>query len=177
VDSNAGRDESFTDNSMSFDREQFVSDLRAVVKQGVQFRHQGREPETGLDCINLPGWAYREQGLEFPAELDQQMREYPEEPDGWKMLEILRQWFTEIPVVDNKVPDAQPGDLIVCYVMRNPKHMAVLVEINPDAKLRESWATVVEAWRAPTSKTGKLVDQPLDWRRRIAACFRIPDFA
>jgi len=162
---------------MTFERQRFVVDLRAVVKQGVIFRHQGRDPATGLDCVNTPAWAYREQGLAFPPELDKEIREYPEEPDGWNMLAILRQWFTEIPVVNNRVPEAQPGDLIVCYVLRNPKHMAVLVELNLDAGPRQSWATVVEAWRAPDNKVGKLLDQPLDWRRRIAACFRIPDFA
>jgi hypothetical protein len=161
---------------MTFDRERFVSDLRALVKQGVGFKHQGRDPETGLDCINLPAWAYREQGLTFPAELDKETREYPEEPDGWRMREILRQWFIEIPVVDNRVLEAQPGDLLLCYVMKNPKHMAVIVDLIPDAEPRKPWAWVVEAWRSPDNKIGKLLDQPLDWRRRICACFRIPDF-
>lgn len=161
---------------MTFDRERFVADLRAIVKQGVQFRHQGRSPETGMDCVNTPAWAYCEQGLAFPTELDQEMRIYPEDPDGWKMLKILRQWFIEIPIVDHRAPEAQPGDLLLCYVMTNPKHMAVIVEVYPDAKPRESWARVVEAWRSTDNKSGKLLDQPLDWRRRICACFRIPDF-
>lgn len=174
---------------MKLDRGKFVDDARALAKQGVAFRHQGCDPATGMDCVNLPRYLCGLQGIELPAELNNAMSTYSEEPDGQEMLRTIRKpysypaspsgvfQFIEIPVVDNRVPDAQPGDLIVCYVMRNPKHMAVIVELMLDAKDRQPWATVVEAWRAPTSKTGKLIDQPLDWRRRIAACFRIPDFA
>lgn len=152
---------------MSLDRQRFVDDARALVAQGVQFRHQGSSPETGMDCINLPAWGARQQGIELPDELTNAMRAYSEQPDGRKMLELIRQHFIEIPVVDNKVPDAQLGDLLVLYVFRNPKHMAIVSALDP--------MFVIEAWRSPDKTTGKLHETPLDFRRRIAACFRIPD--
>lgn len=151
---------------MSFDRQRFVFDLRALVAQGVMFRHQGRDPETGLDCIHAPAWAYKAQGLQFPPELEAQMKNYSEAPNGWRMMEIMRQWFQEIPVIDNQVPDAEPGDLLQVYVRRNPQHVAVITELNP--------IMVIEAYRCITVKIGQLTEQPLRWR--IAACFRIPDF-
>lgn len=154
---------------MKFNREQFVEDMRDLARQGIRFRHQGKDVATGLDCIHAPKIGYEKQGLRLPEELDREFDAYTENPDGWKMIEIMRKWFQEIPVVDNQVPDAEPGDLLVLYAIRNPKHVAILVSKEP--------LTIVEAYRSVDTRTGKLIEWPLDSRRRIAACFRIPDFA
>lgn len=152
---------------MRFDPDQFVRDMRSLVNQGVIFRHQGDDPRTGLDCVNYPRWGYRQQGLDLPAELNKEFEDYSESPDGWRMQEILKKWFLQIPVIDNKVPDARPGDLLQLYVFRNPRHVAVIVETVP------IW--IVEAHRSLDTKVGKILEQPLDPRRKIAACFRFPD--
>ena len=144
---------------MSFDRKQFVEDLRALVKQGVKFRHQGQDPATGLDCVNFPRWGYRKQGLELPPELDREFQSYTESPDGWRLIEIMRKWFQELDPVK-----AEPGDLFIIYSRSNPCHLAVKVTDTLN----------VEAYRF--ANEGKLVEQPLDPRRRIATAFRIPDF-
>lgn len=159
---------------MTLDRKRFIEDLRSLVAQGVQFRHLGKRPETGLDCIHTPAYAAAMQGIVLPDELKAAMESYSDQPDGWAMLEKLRaqpKYFQEIPVIDNKVPDeALPGDLLQMFVYRNPKHMAVLSGRDP--------FTVIEAWRSMASPTGKLIEVPLDFRRRVAACFRmITDFA
>ncbi len=152
---------------MKFNRSQFVDDMRALVKQGVMFRHLGKDPKTGLDCIHAPAWGVRKQGIVFPEEIDREMEAYSEQPDGWKMIDIMRRWFIEIPVLDNSVPEAEPGDLLILYARRNPRHMAI--------KVAED--LIVEAYRSEDQKIGELLEHPLDPRRRIAACFRIPDFA
>lgn len=154
---------------MTLDRQRFIDDLRGLIARGVQFRHLGKDPATGLDCIHTPAWAAQEQGIILPDELEREMDAYSDQPDGWKMLELLRgqpKYFQEIPVIDNKVPDeALPGDLLQMFVYRNPKHMAILSGRDP--------LMVIEAWRSATSTTGKLIEVPLDFRRRVAACFRM----
>lgn len=151
------------------DRERFISDARALVLKGIAFRHQGRDPVTGLDCVSVPRYLCELQGIVLPEELQRAMESYSEQPDGWAMLEKLRaqpRYFQEIMVTDNKVPiEALPGDLLQMFVYRNPKHMAILSSQSP--------LMVIEAWRSATSKTGKLIEVPLDFRRRVAACFRM----
>lgn len=143
--------------------------MRELAQQGVVFRHQGQDPATGLDCINYPRWGVRKQGIELPPDLEREFDAYSENPDGWRMMEIMRRWFQEFPVADNTLPpEAMPGDLLQLYVKRNPKHLAVIVNREP--------LIVVEAWMSADKKQGKVIEWPLDFRRRIAACFRIPDF-
>lgn len=147
--------------------------MRAMVAQGVRFRHNGKDPMTGLDCVHAPAWGVQQQGIDLPVELQLAMKSYSEQPDGWAMLAKIRsvpKYFLEIPVIDCQVPaEAEPGDLLQMYVFRNPKHMAILSSRAP--------LSVIEAWRAPDKKIGKLLEQPLDFRRRVAACFRILDIA
>jgi hypothetical protein len=152
---------------MKFDRQQFVSDLRGLVLRGTAYRHLGREPETGLDCVHAPAWGYRKQGLHLPDELTQAMQAYSEQPDGYAMVALMKKHFIEIPVINNSVPDAKISDLIVLYVHRNPKHVGIVTELQP--------LTIVEAWRSLDGKIGKLREQAVDFRQRIANCFRIPD--
>lgn len=169
---------------MTLDRQRFIDDLRGLVAQGVSFRHLGRDPATGLDCVHTPAWGARQQGIELPEELQRAMESYSEQPDGWAMLEKLRaqpKYFQEIPVMDNKVPiEALPGDLLQMFVYHNPKHMAIFSrrelyvsghDISGPIFTERPW--VIEAWRSATSKTGKLIEVPLDFRRRVAACFRM----
>ncbi len=148
---------------MTFDRQRFVEDAIALVEQGVRFRHQGTDPETGLDCINLPRYLCAQQGVQLPPELLKEFESYSENPDGWRLLEIMEQYF-------EKVETSTAGDLLIIYARRNPKHLAVQVsDDNPPM--------IVEAYRSETEPKGSLKRQPLDFRRRVAARFRIPDFA
>jgi cell wall-associated NlpC family hydrolase len=148
---------------MMLDRQKFIDDARALVKQGVIFRHQGSDPITGLDCINLPRYLCEQQGMKLPPELEKEFESYSENPDGWRLLEIMRRWFVEL-------ESSSAGDLLILYARRNPKHLAI--QISDDAP-----PMIVEAYRSESDKTGRLIEQPLDFRRRVAARFRIPDFA
>jgi cell wall-associated NlpC family hydrolase len=148
---------------MNYNRQQFIDDARALAKQGVIFRHQGSDPATGLDCINLPKYLYEKQGLKLPAELAREFESYSEQPDGWNLLEIMRKWFPEI-------ESSSAGDLLIIYARRNPKHLAIQVTDDEPPM-------IVEAYRSESQKIGAIIDHPLDFRRRIAARFRFPDFA
>lgn len=148
---------------MTFDRQRFINDAIALADQGVRFRHQGEDPDTGLDCINLPRYLCGLQGIRLPGELSVEFRSYSENPDGFRLLEIMRRWFPELQT-------SSAGDLLIIYARRNPKHLAIQVsDDNPPM--------IVEAYRSETDPNGALKHQPLDFRRRVAARFRIPDFA
>lgn len=147
---------------MKFNRQQFIDDARALVEQGVIFRHQGSDPATGMDCINLPRYLYEKQGLYLPVALAKEFEAYHEQPDGQHLLAIMRQWFIEI-----ETDKAEPADMLILYARRNPQHLAIKIGEN----------LVIEAYRQMDKKIGKLIEQPLDSRRRIAAVFRFPDFA
>lgn len=147
---------------MRFNREQFVSDALALTKLNIPWRHQGRDPLTGLDCIGMPRFLYRSQGLELPEELDREFRSYHHKPDGKKLLRVMREFFTEI-----TRDELQPADLIVAFIYSNPQHMAVVV--SPDS--------VVEAFRSSDGYVCRVLERKLKATRHIAACFRIPDEA
>ena len=149
---------------MKFDRKQFVEDVRNLVTQGVVFRHQGSDPATGMDCINTPRWGYERQGLTLPAEISAEFATYGRHPDGEHFLATMRRWFIEL-----EFTETEPGDLFVLYARRNPQHMAIKVTNDDPPR-------IVEAYCSVTDLIGKLIEWPLDPRRRIAACFRIPDF-
>lgn len=146
---------------MTFNIERFISDLLSLTDREVRWTHQGREPETGLDCIGYPRWAITLQTT-LPAALEDEFRAYHKTPDGARLLRVMQQWLIEVPA-----GEAQRGDILLLYHKRNPQHVAVLVEPG----------FVVEAVTFPGSGIGKVLKQKLDPRRRIAACFRIPEFA
>lgn len=145
---------------MKFDREQFIRDLRELAEQGIPWVHKGRSL-VGLDCVGGPRYAVEKQGIQLPAELIKVFDDYHRPPDGQKFLTTMRAWFTEIPK-----DHAEDGDLLVIYVRKNPCHLAV--------KMPEG---IAEAYESMDGSVSKFLIGPLDPRRRIAACFRIPDFA
>src|SRR5262249_39784985 len=106
------------------DRQRFIDDIRSLARMKIVFRHQGRSLETGMDCINAPAWAFENQGLSLPAELNQEFESYHERPDGERLLAIMRKWFLELPP---QWEVAEPGDLVIFYARRNPQHLAVKV--------------------------------------------------
>lgn len=142
-----------------FNRALFIHDLCELADQDIPFLHQGCDPRTGVDCINLPRLAYEKQAR-LPEELEREFDAYHVRPDGVRLLRVMRSWFTEI------LPqDAQPGDMLIFFARKNPQHLATLVAENE----------IVEAYRSDDGHIHRVLRQPLDPRRRIAAAFRIPD--
>src|SRR5689334_23048152 len=142
-----------------FDRKQFIEDLKYLADRKVRWRHQGSNVETGMDCIGSLRWAYRQQGLELPPELDKEFAAYHRPPDGWHMYEVLKKFFIEIPR-----EETEPADLLQVFNRKNPCHIAVKV----DDKL------VAEAFESMDGAISKFIIRPFDPRYRVLACFRIP---
>lgn len=146
-----------------FDREQFIRDVREIAERGLPFRNQTCSEEVGVDCINLPRLAYERQG-KLPAALLEEFRAYYLVPDGRKLLATMRKWFQEI-----TSEKSQAGDLYVIYDRKNPCHVATRIN-DGDPPM------IAEAYKSHDGAINKTLIQPLDYRRRVAAIFRIPDF-
>jgi len=139
------------------DKDKFVSDLMGQRDKETRWRHQGKDPDVGLDCVGLPRWAFSQQ-FDMPAELESELLAYHRKPDGQKLLNTIRAWFDEVDRTE-----MQKADLVVIYDRRNPQHIAIATdEIH-----------VVEAYAS--GLTMKVVYWPLGTWREIAGVFRFPE--
>jgi len=142
---------------MKFDRQAFIDELYRLARLNIPWLHQGDNPDVGFDCIGVIKYAVERQML-FPAELAKEFAAYHRPPNGLHMLKVIRRWLPEVD------PDeAEPGDLYVVYVRRNPCHMSIQMPDN----------MVAEAFEAPG--TSRFMIRPFNQLDRIAACFRVPD--
>lgn len=130
-------------------RDQVVAMARTCL--GVRFRHQGREPEQGLDCVGLVIYTRKQLGLSSFDYLN-----YAHTPDPAKLIELLRAELVPI-----EIDEVQPGDVLHFRVGNNPVHVGLATDngvIHSVANLRG----VVEH---------RLDDE---WRSRIVAAYQIP---
>lgn len=138
------------------DKDKFVSDLMSKIGTETRWRHQGKDPNVGLDCLGFPRWGFMQQ-FDMPTDLESELLAYHRRPDGQKLLRTIRQWFDEFPVSAR-----QKADLVVIYDRRNPQHIAIATdEIH-----------VVEAYAS--GLTMKIVYWPLGTWRETAGAFRFP---
>lgn len=147
---------------MILDVDKFVADALALVGTETRWRHKGRDPQVGLDCIGLPRWLYLRQCETFPAELEEAFKVYSRRPDGQKFLATLREYFDEVPQNGTRETIMQKGDLIVIYDRRNPQHIAIACD---DKNVVESFAS---------GRNMKIVYWPLGVWREVAGVFRFP---
>lgn len=147
---------------MIVDKQRFIDDLISLAERNppVRFLHQGRDPETGLDCIGALRWAYMQQAGPLPEELEREFDAYLRNPNGDYFLSVLRVWFDE---ADRS--ERRPGDLLLIYARKNPQHMAVMV----------NESEVFEMYCSPAAGVSKALRQRLDPRRVVAAVFRFPE--
>lgn len=147
---------------MKFDRQRFLADLRELATQDIKWRHKGwTDPEIGFDCTGVIRYAVELQGIALPEELKEAFESYHRPPNGRRLLATMRKWLMEVEP-DNR----QPGDLIQCYVSKNPCHVAVEMG---EGMIAEAFAN--------STGVSKFMIWTMPFDRRIAACFRIPDFA
>lgn len=66
-----------------------AEEARALI--GTRFRHQGRDPEVGLDCVGLVLAAHAAAGIEIEAPAD-----YPRHPDARELSGLLNQEFERL---------------------------------------------------------------------------------
>lgn len=92
--------------------------------RGVKFRHQGRDPATGLDCVGLLHAMLTR--LEYPAIID--VEGYRRTPSATVIRETMQANFDEIPVSECGL-----GDI---FLMRlsgaKAKHASVIVSVDTD---------------------------------------------
>ena len=112
-----------------------VERARALI--GCRFRPQGRDPQTGLDCIGLACAAYRVPTTEIPFDYRLRGNHYGQLVNG------LRPWFRRVAKAGGRA-----GDLVLLEVAPDQFHVAVLTHagfVHADARLRK----VVEAPGTP----------------------------
>lgn len=114
-----------------------------------------------MDCVFSPRWAVERQGIQLPKELADEFEHYHRPPDGVRMMAVMRKWFQEV-----EPSQAIPGDLLVARVGKRTSH--VLIKI--------SETEIAEAYESVDGSVSKFLIRPMP-HYRIAACFRIPDFA
>lgn len=119
----------------------------------VRFRHQGRSPVEGLDCIGLVIWTMRELGLS-----DYDYGHYAAIPaDAAPMTAELERLMERIPL-----EQAKEGDVLRFNMAGVPLHVGIKTDIG-----------VIHA----LSTRGKVVEHRLDekWGRRVIEAWRIKE--
>lgn len=137
--------------------EDVVREAKALL--GVPYRHQGRDPETGIDCVGLPVIIVRRLGGAVEDYTAYQM-----EPDGRTLLDYVRR------NCDPVFNDMRLGDLLVFYFRRRrelPQHVGIVVQLDPPMFLHTH------------SGTGKVIEVDFDerWQRRLHSIHRLKGVA
>jgi len=138
----------------------FISAARSFI--GTPFRHQGRRPGVGLDCIGVMVCAAWAAGYEVDD-----IANYSRRPNG-QLIPNLERQLDSIPI-----DDAEPGDIVAFWITRcgNPQHIGVLSFINP--------MTIIHARLVPRSVKGSFVCEsqlsPDEIARLHPRAFRLRD--
>lgn len=132
-------------------------EILAVARQclGTPFRHQGRQPGKGMDCVGVIAHTAQATGI---SQYD--VTNYSRLPQGQAILEhLLKAGMTQIPPAL-----AQAGDVLVMRFEREPQHLALVTDKG-----------ILHAYM----QAGKVVEHRLDavWRSRIVAAFQFPGVA
>lgn len=118
---------------------------------GTPFRHQGRMPGRGLDCVGVIACIGRELGL-----FQYDVVGYARQPTSWSSLKrhVVAAGFTPVQV-------ARPGDVHLMAIVDRPQHVAIQTERG-----------ILHAWM----QARRVVEHGLDelWASRIVASYRFP---
>lgn len=123
---------------------------------GRPFRHQGRRPETGFDCIGLVLYAYSTAGHSHIMSKDR--RGYGRLPVGNVLRDAIEQVFdrTDMP---------SPGDIAVFAFAKSAQHVGIVTEIG----LCHS--------HNPQGGDHKVVEHALDerWMRHLVGFYKLKE--
>jgi len=148
-------------------RERIVACARTWL--GTKFQHQGRRRGQGLDCIGLPVMVAVELGIRLTdgsSATPYMFGDYCAQP-------IARGARVQIEcerlLVQKKIEDALPGDLLVMRIPSEPCHIAMLAELTFS---RAKMTTIIHAY----SGAKKVVEHIFDdrWRWRVCGAFYFP---
>lgn len=126
---------------------------------GVRFRHQGRDPKTGLDCVGF--------GLQYAKCLGLPLRDrkaYERDPDGRLREYICHVMGEPVEVGPGSGARVQEGDAVMMeWAPGVPRHVAMITD----------WAGITHVMHAD-SDMGRVVEHRLsdEWRARIVAVWR-----
>ncbi|RMF71341.1 MAG: hypothetical protein D6740_06865, partial [Alphaproteobacteria bacterium] len=129
-----------------------IATARSLI--GTPFRHQGRLPGRGLDCVGLALVVARRLGLS-----GYDWTGYPRLPQP----ELLFAHAARAGFQRKTVARAAAGDLLVMRFHADPCHVAIATE---------QLAGIIHA----CARRGRVVEHRLDrrWRERIVGCFAFP---
>jgi len=115
------------------------------------FRHQGRDPGKGLDCVGILICASKELGI-----TDFDYKNYTMRPDTKVMMKYMSQFADRIPI-----KEAKAGDIYQLHFTDEPTHYAVITSDN----------TILHAYL----RAGKCVEHSMNdhWKRRITYAWRL----
>lgn len=136
-----------------------IAEIRALV--GVRYRHQGRNPATGLDCVGL--------GLQYAKALGLPLRDrkaYSRHPDGKLRDSICHVMGPPIAQGAGCGALVQEGDAVMMeWTPGVPRHVGMISQINGVLHF-------IHADSSPTVR--KVVEHRLsdDWRTRIVSVWR-----
>jgi cell wall-associated NlpC family hydrolase len=132
-------------------RQDIIEFARSLV--GTRFKHQGRLPGAGLDCIGVIAVTAQHFGFTY-----HDMSGYSNRPDGVTLLREFRKCLVEI-----EAREVQCGDVLTfwCEAPNKVQHAAI-------ASDRGMIHSTIEFRR--------VVEHRMDdfWRQRLAVCFRFP---
>jgi hypothetical protein len=131
---------------------------------GVRYRHQGRIPARGLDCLGLGYIALKAIGY-VPRDPDIfSRRDYPAEADDDDLAQSLQSEAGEVS------GPLQLGDVLLFRwpTQEHAGHMGVISRLTPDGPV---FAHACISHR-------RVTEQPLkdEWEKRLVAAYRLRDF-
>ncbi len=122
---------------------------------GSPFRHQGRSPEHGMDCVGLIVYVSKSLGLS-----DFDMVDYKKIPRQKAISRIAR----EAGFAEKSISEMKPGEVVILRMGKYLEHAAILSDRG-----------IIHA----CEKFGRVVEHGLDaeWLSRIISVHSFPDFS
>jgi len=138
-----------------------VADVDPRQYIGVPWRHQGRNPAVGLDCVGFAALHLANHGIQVQDRAD-----YGRDPDGSLWAELCRCMGDPVAQGRGCASKGQPGDVVILeYSPKVPRHVGVL-----------GWAYDALSLVHCDSRHKKVVEHPINaqWAKRIIGVWRLP---
>lgn len=120
---------------------------------GTPFKHQGRLPGVGLDCVGVIVCAYKAAGYEV-----QDSKGYSRYPINGVLMRIILEQVNPI-----SRTEMVPGDFMAFAFRGEPQHLAMVTQLEP--------LYIIHSY----AEAGKVVEHGLGdtWEQRLRGCYRL----
>ena len=147
----------------SVTREQIIESARSLL--GIRFLHQGRDPQTGLDCVGFWAEVLKRSGIQRIYDLDA----YKRVPSHSVLRSYIEKNFEPI-----ELEEARRAD---CLLMRlggaKPRHVALISDDTIDYKQGRE-PQIIHA--LSQGNINRVIEQPLSrYVSGVVAAFRVPN--